>query len=208
MKKYNIDKCSQRENPGANDSEHCHPYSLLYNSLFHMNRYAPLNFCEIGIAEGRSLLAWEEYFPNSQIYGFEKYESFIQLWQQYHSEKINVHVEPMDVQIESNIIGAFQRSGAMFDCIIDDSSHYFFDMIRIIRAAIPFLKPGGMIIIEDIRKSFDESWFYNELKDVLPHFQSVYFVSLEHDRRNSGNVHNDKVLILVKNGPMIFNSIL
>ena len=70
--KYNVDKSSQRENPGPNDSNHCHPYSLLYHSLFKNNRNDTFNFCEIGIAEGRSLLLWEEYFPNAQIYGFER----------------------------------------------------------------------------------------------------------------------------------------
>jgi uncharacterized protein YutD len=71
--------------------------------------------------------------------------------------------------------------------------------------SIPFLKPGGMIIIEDIRKAFDESWFYEDLKDVLHEFQQIFFVDLEHDRRNSGMVNNDKVLILVKRGEPIFN---
>jgi len=73
-------------------------------------------------------------------------------------------------------------------------------MIRIIRQGHPFLKPGGMMIIEDIQRSFDELWFWKELKDILHEFQLVTFVDLEHERRNSGSVQNDKVLILIKKG--------
>jgi hypothetical protein len=78
-------------------------------------------------------------------------------------------------------------------------------MIRIIKCATQFLKPGGLIIIEDIRQAYDEAWFYNELAPVLDQFQKVFFVDLDHSRRNSGVVHNDKVLVLVKKGATTFN---
>jgi hypothetical protein len=111
----------------------------------------------------------------------------------------------MDVLSEATLTGPFEKAGVLYDCIIDDSTHNFLDMIRIIKCSLPYLKPGGLIIIEDIRKAFDESWFYNELKGVLDQFQTSFFVDLEHDRRNSGLVQNDKVLILVKKGTPIFN---
>jgi len=204
-KKYNIDKSSQRENPGPNDGNHCHPYSLLYNALFREMRGEALNFAEIGIAEGRSLLMWEEYFPRANIYGFEKWPRWLDNWKSNYSDRTRVKVNSMDVRIDSEIINPLKAADVLFDCIIDDSSHFFYDMIRIIKCALPFVKPGGMIIIEDIRKSFDEAWFYNELKDVLNEFQKVFFVDLDHNRRNSGCVNNDKLLVLVKNGPQYFN---
>lgn len=204
-KKYNLDKSSQRENPGPGDGNHCHPYSLLYDNLFRRMRGEALNFCEIGIAEGRSLLMWEEYFPKANIYGFEKYPKWLDNWKNKYSDKKRITVNGMDVKIDSDITKGLKATGVLFDCIIDDSSHFFYDMVRIIKCAIPFVKPGGMIVIEDIRKSFDEAWFYNELKDVLNEFQSVFFVDLDHNRRNSGCVNNDKMLVLIKNGPQYFN---
>ena len=111
----------------------------------------------------------------------------------------------MDVLNEVDIIQPLKNTGVLFDCILDDSSHIFNDMIRIIKCGLNYLKPGGIIIIEDIRKGFDEEWFYIELKDVLHEFQTVFFVELNHNRRNSGCINNDKVLILVKNGPQYFN---
>jgi hypothetical protein len=108
--------------------------------------------------------------------------------------------------MNSEITGPLQKTGVQFDCIIDDSSHMFYDMIRIIKCALPFVKPGGLIIIEDIRIPFDEAWFYNELKDVLGEFQTVYFAELNHNRKNSGCVKNDKVLVLVKKGSRLFQN--
>lgn len=204
-KKYNIDKSSQRENPGPNDSNHCHPYSLLYSALFRKVKDTPMNFCEIGIAEGRSLLMWNEYLTNSQIYGFEFFEKWLNNWSTNHSDISRVKVAAMDVRDDTQIIAPFAAAGVMYDCIIDDSSHMFYDMIRIINCSIQFLKPGGMIIIEDIRKPFDEAWFYESLKPVLSLFQKVFFVDLDHARRNSGVVNNDKVLVLIKNGPTAFD---
>jgi hypothetical protein len=81
-------------------------------------------------------------------------------------------------------------------------------MIRIIKYSLPFLNPGGMIIIEDIQKSFDEYWFYTELFPLFHEFSLMYFIDLEHDRRNSGTINNDKLLILIKKGTPIFSSFL
>ena len=203
-KRYNVDKSSQRENPGPDDSHHCHPYSLFYHALFQKRRQDPLVFCEIGIAEGRSLLLWDEYFPNATIYGFEYMSKWLLHWKNNYSHKTRIHVDYMNVQKEADIVIPFQNTNTMFDCIIDDSSHLFYDMIRIIRLAKNFLKPGGMIILEDVRREYDEAWFYNELKDVLDEFQTVFFVDLDHARRNSGDVNNDKLLVLVKKGVPVF----
>jgi hypothetical protein len=113
------------------------------------------------------------------------------------------------LQLYGNSIGLIKigpsKNFRKNSCIIDDSTHSFYDMIRIIYKALSFVKPGGMIIIEDIQKLYDESWFYNELKPILNEFQTMFFVDLEHDRRNSGMIENDKVLVLIKNGPPIFN---
>jgi len=204
-KSFKADKSSQRDNPGPEDGNHCHPYSLLYNDLFKKNRNDTFNLCEIGIAEGKSLCTWNEYFPNAQIYGFEKWQRWLDYWNTTYSDKTRVQVNEMDVRYNDSITVPFSKLNVMFDCIIDDSTHQFNDMIRIIRCSLPFLKPGGMMIIEDIQKFYDESWFYTELNEILNEFQTCFFVDLEHDRRNSGMVQNDKVLVLIKNGTCIFN---
>ena len=127
-------------------------------------------------------------------------EKWIVNWFANYADRTRVHVNYMNVRTDETIIKPFSDTKVLYDCIIDDSSHVFYDMIRIIRQGRSFLKPGGMMIIEDIRRSFDELWFWRELQDILDEFQLVTFVDLEHDRRNSGIVQNDKVLILIKKG--------
>ena len=205
-RKYNVDKSSQRDNPGPADSQHCHPYSILYDAFFRRRRDDPINFCEIGIAEGRSLLMWNDYFPKAAIYGFEYLDKWLDNWSKNYGDKERIHVNHMDVRADNDILVPLQNTGVQFDCIIDDSSHVFSHMIRVIHVAHKFLKPGGMMIIEDIRKAYEESWFNNELRGVIGEFQHVFFVELEHERRNSGIVQNDKVLVLIKKGaPSIFD---
>lgn len=204
-KKYNVDKSSQRENPGPNDSNHCHPYTLVYHALFKGKRDSPLTFCEIGIAEGRSLLLWNEYFTQATIYGYERWPHWITNWKTKYNDLPRVHVNYMNVKDKDQIINPFTEASVHYDCIIDDSTHDFYDMIRIIRCSLPFVKPGGIIIIEDIQKSFDEYWFHVELLPLVDEFSRMYFVDLEHNRRNSGAVNNDKLLILVKKGEPLFN---
>lgn len=46
-KRYNVDKSSQRENPGPDDSHHCHPYSLLYHALFKSEERSPSLFVRL-----------------------------------------------------------------------------------------------------------------------------------------------------------------
>jgi hypothetical protein len=203
-KKYNVDKSSQRDNPGPNDSNHCHPYTLVYHALFKSKRDSPLTFCEIGIAEGRSLLMWNEYFTQATIYGYERWPRWLTNWKTNY-DLPRVKVNYMNVKNNNEITSPFTEASVQYDCIIDDSTHEFYDMIRIIRCAVAFLKPGGMIIIEDIQKSFDEYWFHVELLPIADEFSKMYFIDLEHNRRNSGAVNNDKMLILVKKGEPVFS---
>ena len=48
-----------------------HGYPSFYEKLFNDIRLNPLNFLEIGIDQGGSLFAWQEYFSNSTIYGID-----------------------------------------------------------------------------------------------------------------------------------------
>ncbi|NDB86907.1 MAG: hypothetical protein EB127_30090 [Alphaproteobacteria bacterium] len=86
----------------------------------------------------------------------------------------------------------------MYDIIIEDTTHRFEDQIRVIEQVHPYLKPGGILIIEDIFKSTDINEYYNALQPILHHFQSYYFVELDHDRRYSAKWNNDKLFVLVK----------
>ena len=94
----------------------------------------------------------------------------------------------------------------MYDIIIEDTTHQFEDQIRVIQNVYTKLKPGGILIIEDIFKRYNENDYIVALGDIMSHFQDYYFVSLDHANRNSTGWDNDKLFILVKNGEPLFKN--
>ena len=68
-KKYDTDKSSQRSN--VTNNRHCHPYTLFYEGFFKSKKNEPLKIAELGVLDGGSLLMWNEYFTNVEIYGFD-----------------------------------------------------------------------------------------------------------------------------------------
>ncbi len=203
-KKYDTDKSSQRNN--ITNFRHCHPYTLIYNSLFKHKRFDTLEIAELGILDGASLQMWLEYFPNSHITGFE-YNWNLIIKFLMNSDNKRIKLSHINVEIKENIQNEFKRINKKFDIIIDDTTHHFEDQIRIIENVFEYLKPGGILIIEDIFKSYNEKDYINRLSHILHHFQDYYFVTLDHTNRNSVGWDNDKLFILIKNeAPPIFKN--
>lgn len=195
--KYDTDKSSQRKN--VTSLRHCHPYTLFYHSLFRDKKNANLAIAELGILEGSSLLMWREYFPNTAIYGFDNNINFINSFLKKFNGK-DLFLDLLDVKSQESITTTFSSIGIQYDLIIEDTTHQFEDQIRVIENIYPFLKPGGMLIVEDIFKSYNEQDYLDRLRPILDQFQDYYFVTLDHKNRNSTGWDNDKLFILVKAG--------
>jgi SAM-dependent methyltransferase len=196
-KKYDTDKSSQRSN--VTDSRHCHPYTLFYDSLFKNKRNDCLNIAEIGILEGSSLRMWQEYFPSSNVYGFEYSDDYINKFKNlYNNDRVTL--AKIDVTQSDSIKNSFNSMDKLYDIVIEDTTHHFEDQIRVIENMYQHIKPGGIIIIEDIFKTYNENDYINRLAPILTHFQDYYFVSVDHVNRYSAGWNNDKLFILVKNG--------
>jgi len=198
-KKYDTDKTSYKR------SGHTHAYTLVYNDLFKSKRNTPVTIAELGILDGASLLMWNEYFTNATIHGFEYNPKLIQQFKRYNLPHINLH--PINVTDAQNVHDSFKNVSATYDIIIEDTTHQFPDQINVIRNAYQYLNPGGILIIEDIFKKYNEKDYLVALGEILPHFQEYYFVSVEHVNRNSVGWDNDKLFILVKQGEPQFQSL-
>jgi predicted O-methyltransferase YrrM len=195
--KYDTDKSSQRLN--VTDKRHCHPYTLFYDSLFKDRKNQNLDIAELGILDGSSLLMWQEYFTSSNIYGFEYNYTLINNFKRnYNNERISLSF--IDVTNKNSITNAFSSINHKYDIIIEDTTHQFEDQIRVIENVYQYLKPGGVLIIEDIFKSYNESDYINRLSPILHNFQHYYFITLDHVNKNSTGWNNDKLFILIKNG--------
>jgi predicted O-methyltransferase YrrM len=196
-KKYDTDKSSQRQN--VTDTRHCHPYTLFYEGLFKNKKDEELKIAELGILHGASLLMWKSYFKNSDIYGFEYDNNLINNFKNnFNNDRITL--SNINVTNEESIKKAFNDLNVLYDIIIDDTTHQFEDQIKIIENTYIYLKPGGILIIEDIFKSYNENDYINRLAPILKEFQDYYFIELDHDNRNSTGWNNDKLFILIKGG--------
>jgi predicted O-methyltransferase YrrM len=196
-KKYDTDKSSQRNNVTC--SRHCHPYTLFYDSIFRNKKNENLKIAELGILDGASLLMWKEYFTNFEIYGFEYNIDLINNFKQnFNNDRITLTT--IDVTSKDSIVKEFSELNIMYDIIIDDTTHQFEDQIRVIENTYKYVKPGGILIIEDIFKSYNENDYINRLTPILEQFQDYYFIELDHVNKNSTGWDNDKLFILIKGG--------
>jgi len=196
-KKYDTDKSSQRTN--ITHYRHCHPYTLFYDSLFKNKRHESLNIAELGILYGGSLLMWKEYFTNATIYGFEYNDKLIDKFKK-NCDNDQITLSKIDVKNKDSIITAFSMLNKVYDIIIEDTTHKFEDQIHVIENVYSYLKPGGILIIEDIFISTDEKDYITALQPILYHFQHYYFVEVDHANKYSAKWNNDKLFILVKSG--------
>jgi len=196
-KKYDTDKSSQRNN--VTDLRHCHPYTLFYDGLFKNKKDEKLKIAELGILEGASLRMWQEYFTNSNLYGLEYNHAFINSFKQLYDND-RILLSHIDVTNKDSVANAFSELNVMYDIIIEDTTHQFEDQIRVIENCYQYLKPGGILIIENIFKSYNENDYINRLNPILHNFQDYYFIELDHINRKSTGWDNDKLFILVKGG--------
>lgn len=102
-----------------------------------------------GYKPGGSLRAWRDFFPNGRIIGVD-----VQPDTQFDDEpRIETYICNSTkaselTELISNL--KIDDEDLKFDIIIDDGSHYDMDQLQTLRNFYPYLKDGGIYIIEDI----------------------------------------------------------
>jgi hypothetical protein len=183
-----------------NTQRHRHPYTAVYDFLFARMRYQPINFGEIGIEKNQSMICWRAYFSKATLYGWD-----FDTKKLVHGEAAglaNTHYGLMNVKDPGNISSSLSAIGKQLDVLIDDSTHEFDDQIRIVTASLPFMKPGGILVVEDIfqgQVGYDEDTYNEALTAVKKYFSSILFVECRHKNRYSPGSNNDKLLVMFRN---------
>jgi len=175
-----------------------HAYTPIYSLLFAQMENRPIDVAEIGIAEGEGLKIFREFFREARLFGFEFSKERIDSVNRLGMEKTRIAF--IDVAEEDCITRAFEEAGTKFDIVIDDSTHDANHQINVIRRCAPFLKPGGMLIIEDI---FDdhrapESLFEGVIREMHEQFSLATFIYPKNRRVYVGDWNSEKLLLLVK----------
>jgi len=189
-----------------------HQYIKVYENYFEKIRDEKLKILEIGIADGKSLLTWSDYFKNSIIVGIDIHKINI-VEKKLNRNNIEVHQgSQSDQSFIQQIISKYKE----FDIIIDDGSHLSKDVKKSFNLLFPALKDDGLYIIEDIQTSYNHFFggnpfdlkysnshmnFFKHLTDRL-NYQEIanpFYVANKYDAKitNISFYHN---LVFVRKG--------
>lgn len=141
---YNTDK-----------AKFCHNYCEVYDTLFRSFKNEVKNVLEIGTSEAASLRMWRDYFVNANIHGIDIVD-----FNENNSGKLGerVFAHKCDQTSKEQLLVLMEKLNVKFDILIDDGSHAMNDILFSLDVLFPFLKDGGLYIIEDIEhpRTFDE----------------------------------------------------
>ena len=192
--------------------KHEHGYTKIYKKYFDSLRDKKLQILEIGIADGKSLLTWSDYFKNSTIIGIDIHK--INLIEK-NLDRTNIKVH-QGSQSDENFIKEITNKYGNFDIIIDDGSHLRKDVIKSFHLLFPHLNNDGLYVVEDIQTSYNHFFggnpfdlkysnshmnFFKHLTDRL-NYQEIanpFYISHKYDAKiiNVSFYHN---LVFVRKG--------
>lgn len=189
-KKYQTNKSS------FNLDGHRSGYTAFYSLIFSALREKKINFAEIGIDKNASTKMWRNWFTRAKLYQFEYDKSKISEAKKDKLKK--TYYNFINVASPKIITNSFKKTKVKFDIIIDDSTHNFNHQINIIKKVLNFLKPNGLLVIEDISKKFPEKNYEIALKEISGKFKKIIFVEIYHSNNFTSNYNNAKLLYLIK----------
>ncbi|WP_424812648.1 class I SAM-dependent methyltransferase [Roseococcus sp. YIM B11640] len=131
---------------GTDKASNRHGYLNFYDMMLRDLREKPVKLLEIGIYKGASLQMWSDYFANGTITGADVRAGIETL----ETDRIKpVHAD------QNNIIQLTElcMTRGPFDVIVDDGSHRWDHQMTSLVTLLPFVKPGGYYILEDLHTS-------------------------------------------------------
>lgn len=144
---FQLDAIAKEE--GTDKSSKFHNYTKIYADYFANKQKEPLKFVEIGIYKGDSMAMWQRYFPNAELHFLDV--TFDRL---NKSPGIKTHLHLVNQEDERALIQFAEAVGGNFDIIIDDGGHTMNQQLVSFKTLFPYLKSGGLYIIEDLHTSY------------------------------------------------------
>lgn len=158
MMKFAVSSVSHDHNLSALAVKHGtdkyeHGFTQHYQEHFKHLRDMPIDILEIGIgapgdphAGGASLRMWNEYFPKARIYAID-----IEDKSPHEQERIKIY---RGSQNDTQFLDRVASEVGGFDIIIDDGSHINEHILTSFTVLFPFLRIGGLYVIEDLQTSY------------------------------------------------------
>lgn len=156
-----------------------------YDRLFVTKQDRYVDILEIGVHEGKSLKLWRDYFIYGIVYGIDILDlSFL------NNEDRIIPIGFTDAYTSETINKLRRITLYGFDIIIDDGPHDLKSMKYFLTHYQNLLKPGGILILEDII----DVWYISNLTDCLDETKGKITVLNMYD-----NIKNVKYKDLCKN---------
>ena len=146
-----------------------HDYCKYYQKHFEHLQDAPIRLVELGIGGyeypdrgGSGLHMWSEFFANGHIFGVDIYDK--------SGLKFNNNVSIFKGgQDDPEFIDSLMKKTGPPDIIIDDASHMNRLTINAFTLLFPYLKKGGIYVIEDL----ESSWWADHGFDGDPNYKDL-----------------------------------
>jgi len=135
-----------------------HGYLGSYEEFLPVTKEDVFTFVEIGVFRGASALMWAEWFPNASIVGLDV-------------KPPNLKASPKNLELivgdatENITVERLKKRFVAPLVVLDDGSHMWDQQRAALQRFWPWLKPGGIYIIEDLQSSY-EAGFARE--DAFP----------------------------------------
>jgi hypothetical protein len=166
------------------DKATVHSYLSIYENLFREKREEKLKILEIGAGcHGASHKMWKDYFVNSEIYCIDVFH--------YQREDLKEEMEKYGINVfignqlsRSDLKNFIDKFGIDYDIIIDDGAHMP-DAIQLsLGVLFPFLKSGGLYIVEDLITASDRQ---GRISQVNANIEGVLNIphSIDYELRES-----------------------
>jgi hypothetical protein len=129
-------------------------YFQTYGELFERYRGKSITFVEIGVFSGGSLFMWRDYFgPQARIIGVEFNPDAVR-WREHGFE---IHIGS---QSDPDFWSKFFNAVGPVDLVLDDGGHTYEQQISTVHLCMPYVKNGGMIVVEDTHTSYFKDFGY------------------------------------------------
>ena len=124
-------------------------YLDIYDRHFCKFREQEVNVLEIGIHSGGSLEMWKKYFgTKANIYGVDINAAC----RTYETDRIKVFIGD---QKDRPFWRDVKQKIPALDIVIDDGGHGFDQQVVSLEELLPFLRPGGVYLCEDVQGAFN-----------------------------------------------------
>jgi len=164
------------------DKDSSHHYFTIYDPFFKPFQHKPVGVFEVGTNTGGSANLWDDYFdhPSTRIRSID----VIDVPESHRNYTDRLRLDIVDINdLTSDYFKDFP-----VDIAIDDGSHMIADQVAFVKLLHPLVRPGGILIIEDVSvidktteamKSLGYPFFIVNFNPIDNWWDSVLFIFLK-----------------------------